>query len=143
MNDGRNTSRLVPGADGAAVSAAGGISLYTDGAAPRNPHGPAGWAWLAVFPDGSRRQGTGSFARASNNQAELTAALEGLNALSPGRVCVISDSKYVVKGMTDWARGLAAQALANEGEERRSRTRTAGKSCWRQSSGMRPSSGSG
>jgi ribonuclease HI len=79
--------------------------LYTDGAALRNPHGPGGWAWLAVFPDGSRRQGVGSLDRASNNQTELRAAIEGLNALPLGRVRVISDSKYVVKGMTEWVEG--------------------------------------
>jgi ribonuclease HI len=66
--------------------------MHTDGAALRNPHGPAGWAWVAVLPDGSRRQGTGSFARASNNQAELTAAIEGLNALPPD-VCSSSRTR--------------------------------------------------
>ena len=83
----------------------GGISLYTDGAALRNPSGPAGWAWHAIFPDGSRRQDVGSLTQASNNQAELTACIEGLNGLSPGRVRVFSDSQYVVNGMSGWVEG--------------------------------------
>ena len=106
MNDGRTTSQLAPGAGDAAVSALGGsrgaVHLYTDGAALRNPHGPGGWGWLAVFPDGSRRQDSGSLDRASNNQAELRAVIEGLSALPPSRVRVFSDSKCVISGMSSW-----------------------------------------
>jgi len=77
------------------------IQLFTDGAALGNPNGPGGWAWHAVYPDGARRENSGHLTRASNNQSELTAAIEGLNALPPGRVHVTADSEYVVKGMTE------------------------------------------
>lgn len=84
------------------LPASGVVQLFTDGAALRNPHGPAGWAWLAVSTDGFRQEGVGNLDRASNNQAELTAAIEGLNALPRSRVRVYSDSLYLVKGMSTW-----------------------------------------
>jgi ribonuclease HI len=78
--------------------------LYTDGAALGNP-GRGGWAYLAILEDGERREGVGGDAMATDNAMELTAAIEGLNSLPPSRVKLVSDSKYVVKGFTEWLPG--------------------------------------
>ncbi|MFP5503432.1 MAG: ribonuclease HI, partial [Candidatus Sericytochromatia bacterium] len=42
----------------------------------------------------------------TNNRAELMAAVIGLRALKrPSKVKVVSDSQYVVKGMSEWVQG--------------------------------------
>jgi ribonuclease HI len=41
---------------------------------------------------------------------ELTAAIEGLNAASPGAsVTMVGDSEYVIKGVTEWLPGWKAR----------------------------------
>lgn len=84
------------------------IKIYTDGAAKGNP-GRAGWA--AVFIAGSKifEMGGGKD-HATNNQMELTAPIEALKHLKkfPARVVlaggveIVSDSKYVILGITEW-----------------------------------------
>jgi len=105
------------------------ITIYTDGAAKGNP-GSAGWG--AVFlgypypasPESRGRSKEGVFEiggrseHATNNQMELTAPIEALKYLqkypypaspySRGRseegveIEIISDSKYVILGITEW-----------------------------------------
>ncbi|MGP8059119.1 MAG: ribonuclease H [Acidimicrobiales bacterium] len=67
--------------------------VYTDGSCLGNP-GPGGWAW--VVPDGP--WASGADGHTTNQRMEITAALEALRALGPGRavVEVVSDSTYVV-----------------------------------------------
>jgi len=80
------------------------IIIYTDGAAKGNP-GKAGWG--AVFLIGKKviEIGGGS-AHATNNIMELTAPIEALNYLKKnnfrGEVEIVSDSKYVILGITEW-----------------------------------------
>ncbi|MEX2052220.1 MAG: ribonuclease H [Candidatus Paceibacterota bacterium] len=92
------------------------IIIYTDGAAKGNP-GRAGWG--AVFLQGSREFEIGGGAdHATNNQMELTAPIEALkyvkNNLSDSvdtsarqdlAVEIVSDSKYVILGITEWIFG--------------------------------------
>ena len=85
------------------------IKIYTDGAAKGNP-GPAGWG--AVFLWGSKIfEIGGRVNHATNNQMELTAPIEALKyikkhlarqGLVESGVEVISDSKYVILGITEW-----------------------------------------
>ena len=92
------------------------IKIYTDGAAKGNP-GSAGWA--AVFIDGGKVFEIGGRKDyATNNQMELTAPIEALKYIkklsaipaSPARgvlagtgsLEIISDSKYVILGITEW-----------------------------------------
>ncbi len=87
------------------------IYVYTDGACSGNP-GPGGWAALLKHP-ATRRIKTlsGGDPHTTNNRMELTAAIEGLRAIKPGRrqrVCLISDSEYVLKGLQEWLRGWVA-----------------------------------
>ena len=82
------------------------VALFCDGSCLGNP-GPGGWAALLVVAkkDGSKNEKlmTGSMAHTTNNQMELMAAIEGLRALT--RTCkvhIVTDSNYVIKGMTEW-----------------------------------------
>ncbi|MDR2212333.1 MAG: ribonuclease HI [Pseudomonadales bacterium] len=80
------------------------VSLYTDGACRGNP-GPGGWG--AILQAGARRKElSGGEAHTTNNRMELTAVIRGLQALKrPCRVLVVTDSKYVLQGMTEWLEG--------------------------------------
>lgn len=80
------------------------IIIYTDGAAKGNP-GKAGWGVVfiqdrKVFELGGRAE------HATNNQMELTAPIEAMKFLQKekitGSVEIISDSKYVILGITEW-----------------------------------------
>jgi ribonuclease HI len=52
--------------------------------------------------------------RTTNNRMELRAVIEGLRLLKrPCRVRVVTDSNYVVKGMTQWIRGWVAKNWVN------------------------------
>ncbi len=83
------------------------IQIYTDGAASGNP-GPAGWA--AVFlVDGKEFELGGGSEHATNNQMELQGAIEALKHVKEkkieGEVEIVSDSKYVILGITEWIVG--------------------------------------
>ena len=80
------------------------VSLYTDGACSGNP-GPGGWGAVLVY-NGREKRISGGERSTTNNRMELTAAIEGLSALTePCEVHLVSDSKYLVDGMTKgWAR---------------------------------------
>tara|TARA_B100001113_G_scaffold352914_1_gene355591 strand:+ start:1455 stop:1889 length:435 start_codon:yes stop_codon:yes gene_type:complete len=77
------------------------VIIYTDGACRGNP-GPGGWGALIKF-DSAEKEIFGGQADATNNQMELTAAIEGLATLKE-RCCVelFTDSKYVMDGITQW-----------------------------------------
>ncbi|MCP4591384.1 MAG: ribonuclease HI [bacterium] len=79
------------------------VVLYTDGACSGNP-GPGGWACiLSHAPTRSIKKLADSVEDTTNNRMELTAVIEGLRTLKkPTRVKVVSDSEYVVKGMSAW-----------------------------------------
>lgn len=80
------------------------VTLYTDGACSGNP-GPGGWAYILQW-NGREVTGSGGERETTNNKMELTAAIEGLRALKrPCRVHLITDSQYVMKGMTEWYPG--------------------------------------
>lgn len=82
------------------------ILLFTDGAARGNP-GPAGWGSVVVTPEGRVTELGGGVRKATNNQMELAAVIEGLKFLetTTGDVAVYSDSVYVLKGITAWVHG--------------------------------------
>jgi ribonuclease HI len=80
------------------------VIIYCDGACLGNP-GPGGYAALLMHEHkmATERVIFGSTPHTTNNQMELTAALEGLKALK--RACVVhifTDSQYLIKGMTEW-----------------------------------------
>ena len=80
------------------------IIIYTDGAARGNP-GPAGWGVVVlsgkkVFELGGRAE------HATNNIMELTAPIEALKYFKKHKTSagleIVSDSKYVILGITEW-----------------------------------------
>lgn len=87
------------------------VILYTDGACSGNP-GPGGWAAILEHPaTGTVRKLSGGAANTTNNRMELTAVIEGLRSLKGDerwRVRLVSDSKYVIDGLTQWIKGWIA-----------------------------------
>lgn len=80
------------------------VTIYTDGACRGNP-GPGGWGVLLVLNE-KRREICGGEENSTNNRMELMAAIEGLNALKRQcSVLLVTDSKYVLKGVTEWMAG--------------------------------------
>jgi ribonuclease HI len=77
------------------------IHIYTDGACDPNP-GRGGWG-VVIHDNGNQRTLSGGEPRTTNNRMELTAAIQGLRAISsPARIIVYCDSEYVRKGITQW-----------------------------------------
>jgi ribonuclease HI len=77
------------------------VEIYTDGACRGNP-GPGGWAALLIC-GGERKEVSGAEAATTNNRMELSAAIFGLRALKRRcAVTLITDSKYVMDGITKW-----------------------------------------
>lgn len=80
------------------------VTIYTDGGAKPNP-GPGGWAALLIYGT-SEKELSGGARSTTNNQMELTAAIEALDALTqPCQVTLYTDSEYLKKGITEWLPG--------------------------------------
>ncbi len=77
------------------------MEIFADGACRGNP-GPGGYG--AILRYGQRvKEVSGCRQRTTNNRMELLAVIEALRQLKrPCRVRVVTDSNYVVKGMTEW-----------------------------------------
>lgn len=92
------------------------VTLYADGCSLGNP-GPGGWGAILVC-QGVEKEFTGGEPQSTNNRAELQAAITGLLALKrPCRVTVVSDSKYVVTGMSEWVAGWKRRGWKTAGGE--------------------------
>ena len=84
------------------------VIIYTDGACRGNP-GPGGWGAL-IRLDAIEKEIFGGQVDTTNNQMELTAAIEGLAALKERcSVELYTDSKYVIQGINDWIEGWKAK----------------------------------
>lgn len=84
-----------------AKTGASEVCIYSDGSCLGNP-GPGGYGVVLVWGK-HRKELSGGFRRTTNNRMELLAAIKGLQALKrPCRVCLVSDSNYLRKGMTEW-----------------------------------------
>ena len=79
------------------------VKIYSDGACSGNP-GPGGWAFiLHHLSSGKVLEISGAASQTTNNQMELQAAIEGLKHLTiPTSVCLVTDSTYLKKGITEW-----------------------------------------
>jgi ribonuclease H len=88
---------------------------YTDGAcAPTNP-GPAAWGVVVFAPDGAETAADNGFIGPGPNQiAEITAAIEGVSPRPEGAaVELVSDSQYVLKGLSEWRTGWERRGFRN------------------------------
>jgi ribonuclease HI len=80
------------------------IEIFTDGACSGNP-GPGGFGAILKFGD-SVREISGFEPSTTNNRMEMRAVIEALKQVKqPSRIRIVTDSTYVVKGMTEWVRG--------------------------------------
>lgn len=92
------------------------VTIYADGCSLDNP-GPGGWAAILCYK-GVEKELVGGEAQSTNNRAEIMAATIGLLALKrPCAVTVVSDSQYVVKGMTEWVHGWRRKGWRNAAGE--------------------------
>ena len=93
-------------------SETGIVELFADGACSGNP-GPGGYGVILRYGDKSTEL-SGFAPHTTNNRMELTGVIEGLRLLKrPSRVRVISDSSYLVKGMTEWIQGWIRKKWTN------------------------------
>lgn len=83
------------------LNSASPVTAFCDGACRGNP-GPGGWG--AVLEQENRRaELSGGLKKTTNNQMELTAAIELLHVLPEKQTVVIAtDSQYVKNGITSW-----------------------------------------
>ena len=80
------------------------VEIFTDGACRGNP-GAGGWGAL-LRCQGKEKELYGGERNTTNNRMELTAAIEGLQALKGAcQVVLTTDSTYVLKGITQWLPG--------------------------------------
>lgn len=74
------------------------LDVFCDGACSGSP-GPGGWAWAA---DSGNLQDSGYEPSTTNQRMELRAALEAIQTLGTRyRLCVVSDSAYVINCFED------------------------------------------
>ncbi|HTL97554.1 MAG TPA: ribonuclease HI [Holophagaceae bacterium] len=84
------------------------VELFADGACLGNP-GPGGWGLLLRVQTSSglqEKEASGADPDTTNNRMELMAVIQGLESLTrPCAVRLVSDSQYVLKGLTEWMPG--------------------------------------
>jgi ribonuclease HI len=108
---GGNRARGGPAGPSATVANADAIHVWTDGACEGNP-GPAGLG--VVIIDGSERRELSEYlGMGTNNIAELTAILRGLESIGDRKrpVVVYSDSQYSIGLLTQNWKAKANQEL--------------------------------
>ncbi len=77
------------------------VQVITDGSCIGNP-GKGGWACILRYGEQSKEL-FGSSPQTTNNRMELTAAIQGLRALTERcEVDIVTDSEYVKNGITKW-----------------------------------------
>ncbi len=87
--------------------------IYADGSCKRNP-GPGAAAVVITTPDGAIvREFVQSYPDTTNNRMELIAVIGALKAIPHGDIEIITDSQYVVKGITCWIKGWKAKGWIN------------------------------
>lgn len=88
------------------------MEIFADGACLGNP-GPGGYGAIIKRPQGAREI-SGCEPETTNNRMELTAVIEALRQLErPSNIVVVTDSNYVVQGMTEWLPGWIKRQWRN------------------------------
>ncbi len=82
------------------------ILIFTDGACSGNP-GPGGFGTVVVYPEGQVEELGSRRSETTNNRMEMQAVIDGLKliASTQGDVWVLTDSTYVIRGITQWIWG--------------------------------------
>ena len=80
------------------------VEIFTDGACSGNP-GPGGFGAILRYGE-TTKEISGCDPETTNNRMEMTAVIQALRQLKkPCKIRVVTDSNYVVKGMTQWMSG--------------------------------------
>lgn len=81
------------------------LTIFTDGSSRGNP-GPGGWGAIIIADEKVTELGWRE-AHTTNNRMELTAAIKALEQIQETQkeIKVVTDSGYVVKGITEWIHG--------------------------------------
>ncbi len=88
------------------------VEIYTDGACSGNP-GPGGYGIILKYGNHSRRI-SGYDPSTTNNRMELIAVIEALKTIKkPCKIKVISDSSYVINGITKWIKAWLKKNWVN------------------------------
>ncbi len=88
------------------------IEAFTDGACSGNP-GPGGWGVLLRMGN-HEKELCGGETETTNQRMELQAAIESLKALRKQcHITIYSDSKYVIRGITEWIHGWKKNGWKN------------------------------
>ncbi len=92
------------------------VEIYSDGACSGNP-GPGGYGTI-LRSGRHEKELSGYDPETTNNRMELLGAIRGLEALKkPCRVRLVTDSQYLVKGMTEWIAGWQKKGWKNSKKE--------------------------
>jgi ribonuclease HI len=93
------------------------VYIFTDGACSGNP-GPGGWAALLRYKE-TEKVISGAQKATTNNRMELTAAIEGLKLLKKtSKVVLVTDSKYVLEGITVWIKNWRKKGLLDPAKDK-------------------------
>ena len=92
------------------------VEIYSDGACSGNP-GPGGYGTI-LRSGAHEKELSGYDPETTNNRMELLGAISGLEALNrPCSVRLVTDSQYLVKGMTEWIAGWQKKNWKNSKKE--------------------------
>ena len=92
-------------------------TCYSDGGCQGNP-GPCSWGVVILPPSGGTIENSGFLGHGTNQIAEISAALHGIELIPEGaEVLLISDSQYTLKGLTEWRRGWEAKGFRNSANQ--------------------------
>lgn len=88
------------------------VEIFTDGACSGNP-GPGGYGSILKY-GGKTKEIYGYDLHTTNNRMEMMAVIEALRLLKrPCKIRIVTDSNYVVKGMTQWLPGWLKRNWVN------------------------------
>ena len=77
------------------------VEIFADGACSGNP-GPGGYGAILKYGK-TVKEISGYELQTTNNRMEMTGVIEALRLIKrPCRIRVLTDSSYVVKGMSEW-----------------------------------------
>lgn len=90
--------------------------VYTDGGCDAKKDGIGAWAYLRVHPNGSVTESVGCYHGTTNNRMEMLAVINALAVIPEDvPVTVVSDSEYVIKGITVWIRNWVRNGWRSAG----------------------------
>lgn len=85
------------------------LVIWTDGCCLRPiGGGPGGWAFVAVSEERVVHIGHGADPFTTNNRMEMVAAIEALGFVKERGVIIMSDSRYLVRGVREWMLGWSS-----------------------------------